>query len=179
MAMRIATWAWFSPRARVPRGAPCIFGSIQQARVNAYAPDILFWSQGCFQRAVLVGGQTPLEQMGILRAVPDHKLSSSSAILPDCSGAGGACVAEYSVFCTARAGGTSGSGRTSQPFYAICNGKYAKHQEIALLVSKLSAGQQHLRPAPKSNRAGTLMADPHQNANAARALSQKGCPSRA
>lgn len=104
MAMRIAAWAWFSPRARVPRGAPCIFGNILQTRVNAYAPDIPFWSQGCFQRAVLVGGQTPLGQMGILRAVPDHKMSSSSAMLPDCSGAGGACVAEYSVFCTAQAG---------------------------------------------------------------------------
>ena len=104
MAMRIAAWAWFSPRARVPRGAPCIFGDILQTRVNAYAPDIPFWPQGCFQRAVLVGGQTPLEQMGILRAVPDHKMSSSSAMLPDCSGADGACVAEYSVFCTAQAG---------------------------------------------------------------------------
>ena len=102
--MRIATWAWFSPRARVPRGAPCIFGSIQQARTAAYAPDIPYWSQRRLQRAVLVGGQTPLGQIGVLRAVPDHKMSSSFAILPDCSGAGGACVAEYSVFCTAQAG---------------------------------------------------------------------------
>ena len=104
MAMRIATWAWFSPRARVPRGAPCIFGSIQQTRTAAYALDIPYWSQGRLQRAILVGGQTPLGQIGVLRAVPDHKMSSSSAMLPDCSGAGGACVAEYSVFCTARAG---------------------------------------------------------------------------
>lgn len=137
--MRIATWAWFSPRARVPQGAPCIFGSIQQTRTIAYAPDIPYWSQGRLQRAVLVGGQTPLGQIGVLRAVPDHKMSSSFAILPDCSGAGGACVAEYSVFCTAQAGGTSGPERTSQPFYAICNGKYAKHQETALLMSKLNA----------------------------------------
>lgn len=107
------------------------------------------------------------------------QMTSISAMPPDCSGTGRARGAEYSVFLHGTGGGTSGSGRTSQPFYAICNGKYAKHQEIALLVSKLSAGQQHLRPAPKSNRAGTLMADPHQNANAARALSQKGCPSRA
>ena len=104
MAMRIATWAWFSPHARVPRGAPCIFGSIQQTRTAAYALDIPYWSQGRLQRAILVGGQTPLGQIGVLRAVPDHKMSSSSAMLPDCSGAGGACVAEYSVFCTARAG---------------------------------------------------------------------------
>lgn len=112
----------------------------------------------------------------MLRAAPDPKMTSISATLLSRSGTGRARGAEYSVFCTARAGGTSGSGRTSQPFYAICNGKYAKHQEIALLVSKLSAGQQHLRPAPKSNRAGTLMADPHQNANAARALSQNRLP---
>ena len=179
MAMRIGTWVWFSLRARVPWGAPCIFGSIQQARTAAYAPDIPYWSQERLQRAVLVGDQTPLGQMGVLRAVPEPKMTSISATLLSCSGTGRARGAEYSVFLHGTGGGTSGSGRTSQPFYAICNGKYAKHQEIALLVSKLSAGQQHLRPAPKSNRAGTLMADPHQNANAARALSQKGCPSRA
>lgn len=139
MAMRIATWAWFSPRARVPRGAPCIFGSIQQARVNAYAPDILFWSQGCFQRAVLVGGQTPLGQMGILRAVPNHKMSSSSAILPDCSGAGGACVAEYSVFCTAQAGVHQDQKEHPSLFMQSAMESMQNIQETALLMSKLNA----------------------------------------
>ena len=36
-------------------------------------------------------------------------------------------------------GGTSGPERTPQLFYAICNWKYAKHQEKALLISQLSA----------------------------------------
>lgn len=40
----------------------------------------------------------------MLRATPDRKITSSSAMLPDCSGIGGACGAEYSVFCTAQAG---------------------------------------------------------------------------
>lgn len=139
MAMRIGTWVWFSLRARVPWEAPCIFGSIQQARTAAYAPDIPYWSQECLQRAVLVGGQTPLGQMGVLRAVPEPKMTSISATLLSRSGTGRARGAEYSVFLHGTGGGTSGSGRTSQPFYAICNGKYAKHQETALLISKLNA----------------------------------------
>ena len=102
--MRIATCAWFLLRARVPWGAPCIFGSIQQARVAAYAPDIPYWSQERLQRAVLVGGQTPLGQMGVLRAVPEPKMTSISVTLLSRSGTGRACGAEYSVFCTVQAG---------------------------------------------------------------------------
>lgn len=104
MAMRIATCAWFSLRARVPWGAPCIFGSIQQARVAAYAPDIPYWSQERLRRAVLVGGQTLLGQMGVLRAVPEPKMTSISVTLLSRSGTGRARGAEYSVFCTAQAG---------------------------------------------------------------------------
>ena len=104
MAMRIGMREWFSPRARVPWGAPCIFGSIQQARVAAYAPDIPYWSQERLQRAVLVGGQTLLGQMGVLRAVPEPKMTSISVTLLSRSGTGRARGAEYSVFCTAQAG---------------------------------------------------------------------------
>ena len=104
MAMRIGTWAGVLMRARVPWGAPCIFGSIQQARVAAYAPDIPYWSQERLQRAVLVGGQTLLGQMGVLRAVPEPKMTSISVTLLSRSGTGRARGAEYSVFCTAQAG---------------------------------------------------------------------------
>lgn len=38
------------------------------------------------------------------RATSDPKMTSISAMLPDCSGTGRARGAEYSVFCTARAG---------------------------------------------------------------------------
>ena len=54
--------------------------------------------------AVLVGGQAALEQMGALRATPDPKMTSVSAMPPNCSGTGRARGAEYSVFCTAQAG---------------------------------------------------------------------------
>ncbi len=94
-------------------------------------------------------------------------------MLPDCSGTGRARGAEYSVFARHGRGGTSGSGKISQPFYAICNGKYAKHQEIALLVSKLSAqgsGASALRPNPAER--GRSLTNPHRQTNAARALSQ-------
>ena len=87
----------------------------------------------------------------MLRAAPDPKMTSISATLLSRSGTGRARGAEYSVFLHGTGGGTSGSGRISQPFYAICNGKYAKHQEAALLMSKLSAqgsGASALRPNP-------------------------------
>ena len=151
MAMRITTWAWFSLRARVPWGAPCIFGSIQQARTAAYAPDIPYWSQKRLQRAVLVGGQTPLGQMGVLRAVPEPKMTSISATLLSRSGTGRARGAEYSVFCTARAGVHQDQEEHPSLFMQSCNGKYAKHQETALLMSKLNArdtSASTLRPNP-------------------------------
>ena len=40
----------------------------------------------------------------MLRAAPDPKMTSTSTMPPDCSGTGRARGAEYSVFCTARAG---------------------------------------------------------------------------
>lgn len=154
MAMRLGTWAWFSLRARVPWGAPCIFGSIQQARVAAYAPDIPYWSQERLQRAVLVGGQTPLGQMGVLRAVPEPKMTSISVTLLSRSGTGRARGAEYSVFLHGPGGGTSGPERTSQLFYAICNWKYAKHHEVSLLMSKLNARSSTSTPRPNPTEQG-------------------------
>ena len=102
--MRIATWAWFSLRARVPWGAPCIFGSIQQARTAAYTPDTPYWSQGRLRPAIWVGGQTPSGQKSMLHVAPDPKMTSISVMLFNCSGTGGACGAEYSVFCTVQGG---------------------------------------------------------------------------
>ena len=104
MAMRMATWTWFSPRARVPWGAPCIFGSIQQARAAAYAPDTPYWSQRRLRPAIWVGRQSSSRQTSVPRATSDPKMTSISAMLLNCSGTGGACGAEYSVFCTAQAG---------------------------------------------------------------------------
>ena len=102
--MRMATWAWFSPRARVPRGAPCIFGSIQQTRTAAYAPDTPYWPQRRLRPAIWVGRQTSSRQINMSRVAPDPKMTLISAMLANCSGTGGTCRAEYSVFCTAQAG---------------------------------------------------------------------------
>lgn len=165
-----------SPRARVPQGAPCIFGSIQQTRTAAYALDIPYWSQGRLQRAILVGGQTPLGQMGILRAVPDHKMSSSSAMLPDCSGAGGACVAEYSVFCTAQAGVHQDR---KEHLNFFCNLQLEVCKTLRESIADVPierAEQQRFHPAPKSSREGTLLTNPHRQTNAARAPSQNRLP---
>lgn len=156
MAMRIATCAWFSLRARVPWGAPCIFGSIQQTRTAAYVPDTPYWSQGRLRPAILVGRQTPSGQKGMPHAAPEHKMTSISATLLSRSGTGRA----RTPFFARRGRGYIRIRKNIPAFYAIRNGKYAKHLEIALLLSKLGAGRRRLRPAPKSSRAGTLLTNP-------------------
>lgn len=40
----------------------------------------------------------------MLRVAPDPKMTLVYAMLANCSGTGGTCRAEYSVFCTAQAG---------------------------------------------------------------------------
>ena len=87
-----------------PQGAPCIFGSIKQSRTAAYAPDKPYWSQGRLRPAIWIGRQTSSRQINMSRVAPEPKMTSISAMLVNCSGTGGTCVAEYSVFCTAQAG---------------------------------------------------------------------------
>ena len=96
-------------------------GMVFAARTGPLGSAVHFWEysasqDGCIRAghtllvprtpsaAVLVGGQAALEQMGALRAAPDPKMTSISAMPPDRSGAGRARGAEYSVFCTAQAG---------------------------------------------------------------------------
>lgn len=176
MAMRLGTWAWFSLRARVPWGAPCIFGSIQQARVAAYAPDIPYWSLERLQRAVLVGGQTPLGQMGVLRAVPEPKMTSISVTLLSRSGTGRARGAEYSVFCTAQAGVHQDR---KEHLNFFCNLQLEVCKTLRESIADVPierAEQQRFHPAPKSSREGTLLTNPHRQTNAARAPSQNMLP---
>lgn len=87
----------------------------------------------------------------MLRAAPDPKMTSISATLLSRSGTGRARGAEYSVFCTARAGVHQDQEEHPSLFMQSCNGKYAKHQETALLMSKLNArdtSASTLRPNP-------------------------------
>ena len=87
----------------------------------------------------------------MLRAAPDPKMTSISATLLSRSGTGRARGAEYSVFCTARAGVHQDQEEHPSLFMQSCNGKYAKHQEPALLMSKLNArdtSASTLRPNP-------------------------------
>lgn len=174
--MRIGMWAWSSLRARVPWGAPCIFGSIQQARTAAYAPDIPYWSQERLQRAVLVGGQTPLGQIGVLRAVPEPKMTSISVTLLSRSGTGRARGAEYSVFCTAQAGVHQDR---KEHLNFFCNLQLEVCKTLRESIADVPierAEQQRFHPAPKSSREGTLLTNPHRQTNAARAPSQNRLP---
>lgn len=87
-----------------PLGSSVHFGSFHQARTAAYAPDTPYWSQRRLRPAIWVDGQTPSGQKGVPRAAPNPKMTSISAMPPDCSDTGRAHGAEYSIFCTAQAG---------------------------------------------------------------------------
>lgn len=173
MAMRMATWAWFSPRARVPRGAPCIFGSIQQARTAAYAPDTPYWPQRRLRPAIWVGRQTSSRRINMSRVAPDPKMTLISAMLANCSGTGGTCVAEYSVFCTAQAGVHKDQKEHPILFLQSAMERVCKTPRDGITDVQIECTEQQ-RPHPtlKSSRAGTLIAGPHRYTNAARAPSQ-------
>lgn len=147
MAMRTATWAWFSPLARVPWGAPCIFGSIQQARTAAYVPDTPYWSQGRLRPAILVGRQTPSGQKGMPRAAPEHKMTSISATLLSRSGTGRARGAEYSVF--ARRGRGHIRIRKNIPTF-LCNSKWKVCKTPRDSIAAVQIGRGAAAPPPRA-----------------------------
>lgn len=175
MAMRIGMWAWSSLRARVPWGAPCIFGSIQQARTAAYAPDIPYWSQERLQRAALVGGQTPLGQMGVLRAVPEPKMTSISVTLLSRSGTGRARGAEYSVFCTAQAG-VHQDQKINPTFLCNLQWEVFKTPRDSITDVQIERGAAAPPPRAQIKQSGGAPNGPHRQTNAARAPSQNRLP---
>lgn len=87
-----------------PLGSTVHFWEYSASQDGCICAGHTYWSQERLQRAVLVGGQTPSEKKGMLRAAQEPKMTSISAMPPDRSGTGRARGAEYSVFCTARAG---------------------------------------------------------------------------
>ncbi len=104
MAMRIGTWAWFSLRARVPWGAPCIFGSIQQAGAAAYAPEASFLGQRDPSTDYLgwrTGSGAAISRVS-RRAGPQN--DADRAASPIRGVADGDRDAEYPGFCTVQAG---------------------------------------------------------------------------
>lgn len=178
MAMRIATWAWFSPRAQVPRGAPCIFWSIQQARTTVYAPDIPYWPQGCLRPAIWISRQTSSRQINMSRVAPDPKMTSISAMPPDCSGTGRAHGAEYSIFCTAQAGVHQDR---KEHLNFLCNLQLEVCKTLRESIADVPierAEQQRFHPAPKSSREGTLLTNPIGKQTRLERHPKIGCPSR-
>ena len=65
----------FSRHVRVPPGAPCIFGSIQQAGAAAYAPEASFWASEILRQTIWVGGRGPARQYHAFRVAPGPKMT--------------------------------------------------------------------------------------------------------
>lgn len=175
MAMRIATCAWFSLRARVPWGAPCIFGSIQQTRTAAYVPDTPYWSQGRLRPAILVGRQTPSGQKGMPHAAPEHKMTSISATLLSRSGTGRAHGAEYSIFCTAQAGVHQDR---KEHLNFLCNLQWEVFKTPRDSITDVQIERGAAAPPPRAQikQSGGAPNGPHRQTNAARAPSQNRLP---
>ena len=124
----------------------------------------------------LVDGQTPSGQKSVPRAAPDPKMTSISAMPPDCSGTGRAHGAEYSIFCTAQAGVHQDR---IEHLNFFCNLQLEVCKTLRESIADVPierAEQQRFHPAPKSSREGTLLTNPHRQTNAARAPSQNMLP---
>lgn len=94
----------FSRHARVPSGAPCIFGSIQQAGAAAYAPEASFLGQRDPSTDYLgwrTGSGAAISHVS-RRAGPQN--DADCAASPIRGVADGDRDAEYSGFCTVQAG---------------------------------------------------------------------------
>ena len=94
----------FSRHARVPSGAPCIFGSIQQAGAAAYAPEASFWASEILRQTIWVGGRGPARRYHTFRVPAGPQNDADCAASPIRGVADGDRDAEYSGFCTVQAG---------------------------------------------------------------------------
>lgn len=170
--MRMSAWAWFSPRARVPQGAPCIFGSIQQTRTAAYALDIPYWSQGRLQRRFWSVGRPRWDKWAYFAPYQTTKCHRAPRCYPTAAAPAGLALLNTPFFARPRRGYI----RTRKNIPAfLCNlqWKVCKTPRDGIADVQIKcAGQQRPHPTLKSSRAGTLIAGPHRYTNAARAPSQ-------
>lgn len=117
--------ACFSRRARVPRGAPCIFGSIQQAGVAAYAPKASFWASEIIRQAIWVGGWRPARQYHAFRAAPGLKTTPIAWLPRFAASPAGATMLNTPVFARSKRGYVW-TGRGTPVFLCMTQAKLCK-----------------------------------------------------
>lgn len=163
------------------------------ARTGPLGSSVHFWEFSAGQDGCIRAGHTilvprtpltgdlgrranPVRTKSVPRAAPDPKMTSISAMPPDCSGTGRAHGAEYSIFCTAQAGVHQDR---KEHLNFFCNLQLEVCKTLRESIADVPierAEQQRFHPAPKSSREGTLLTNPHRQTNAARAPSQNMLP---
>ena len=115
----------FSRRARVPRGAPCIFGSIQQAGVAVYAPKASFWASEIIRQAIWVGGWRPARQYHAFRVAPGPKMTPIAWLPRFAASPAGATMLNTPVFARSKRGYVW-TGRGTPVFLCMAQAKLCK-----------------------------------------------------
>ena len=94
----------FSRHARVPPGAPCIFGSIQQAGAAVYAPEASFWASEILRQTIWVGGRGPARQYHAFRVAPGPKMTPIARLPRFAASPTGAAMLNTPVFARSKQG---------------------------------------------------------------------------
>lgn len=120
---------FFSRHVRAPPGAPCIFGSIQQAGAAAYAPEASFWVSEILRQAIWVGGRGPARQYHAFRVAPGPKMTPIVWLPRFAASPTGTAMLNTPVFARSKRGYV-GTGRDAPSFYAWRKHNYARHKGI-------------------------------------------------
>ena len=116
----------FSRHARVPPGAPCIFGSIQQAGAAAYAPEASFWASEILRQTIWVGGRGPARQYHAFRVAPGPKMTPIVRPPRFTASPTGTAMLNTPVFARSKRGGYVGTGRGAPVYLCITKAKLCK-----------------------------------------------------
>lgn len=115
----------FSRHARVPSGAPCIFGSIQQAGAAAYAPEASFWASEILRQTIWVGGRGPARRYHTFRVAPGPKMTPIARLPRFAASPTGTAMLNTPVFARSKRGYV-GTGRGAPVFLCMTQAKLCK-----------------------------------------------------
>lgn len=108
-----------------PPGAPCIFGSIQQAGAAVYAPEASFWASEILRQTIWVGGRGPARQYHAFRVAPGPKMTPIARLPRFAASPTGTAMLNTPVFARSKQGYV-GTGRGAPVFLCMTQAKLCK-----------------------------------------------------
>ena len=140
----------FSRHARVPRGAPCIFGSIQQAGVAVYAPEVSFWASEIIRQTIWVGRRRTTWRWRAFRAEPCPKATPAARCSRFAASPAGVAMLNTPVFARSKRGYVW-TGRGAPVYLCMAQAKICK--TIGRHAPDAQIGRAIRRRSPRSFRA--------------------------